>query len=96
MFDIHFGQAFLRQGRGETMVRFQTVCGQTIRNPAHVTGDLERATCRACRKEISAAVTDTSLRALIWGQLPAVNAMQAFKKEGGHSCASSAAVTVGF
>jgi len=78
---IHLGQAFTRQGHGEMLVRFHTLCEQTLRNPANVTGDIDRATCRTCLKEIRAAITDETLKALIRGQIPNVNAYQAFKVE---------------
>lgn len=78
---IHLGQAFTRQGHGEMLVRFNTLCGQTLRNPANVTGDIDKATCHMCCKEIRAVITDETLKALIQGKIPNVNAYQAFRVE---------------
>lgn len=81
MSDVHLGQAFTRQGHGELVVRFSTACGRTLRDPAHVTGDMDKATCHACCKEIYATVTEETLRALIWGRLPNQPVLASFKVE---------------
>ena len=81
MSDIHLGRAFLRQGHGEMVVRFATLCGQTLRDPVHVTSDTNKATCPTCCEEIRATITDETLKALILGRIPSQPAGAAFGVE---------------
>ena len=78
---VHLAQANLHARHGEAVVLFTTACGQTLRDPAQVTGDRERITCHRCNARVNEAVTAATLRALLWGEMPRMAAGGAFQVE---------------
>ncbi len=75
--DQHFGQAIYIKGHGEILVRFETLCGRRVKNPALVVERPLEVTCRGCQKKAQLILTNDTLRLLLWNEMPRVSAWQA-------------------